>query len=280
MILRWLAAAVAVYLVYAAILFLLQRTMMYPGTRLAPGPSSLGADGAAVGVEEVALESEAGAIRAWYAPAAQTAPAGPGPGAILFHGNAELADDLIPAFRPLAELGVSALFVEYPGFGGEPGRPTETTIMAVAETAYDWLAGRNEVDAKLVIALGRSLGTGPAAALTLRRPIAALVLWAPFVSVGHLALRSYGVPPFLARDRFDTRAALREYDGAVILFHGRRDGVIPFSNSEILADAHPEARLVEWSCGHNDCPPRPDALWGPLSAFLEEAGLVDRGTFD
>lgn len=272
MLLRWLAAAAALYVAYAGIFFLLQRALLYPGTRLEQGPSwSVDASGPA-DAEVIRLASGAGPVRSWFVPA--PAARATGTGALVFHGNAELAVDLVPAFRELADMGVSALFVEYPGFGGEPGRPTETSIMAVAETAYDWLAGRDEVDADRIFALGRSLGTGPAAGLTLRRPLRALVLWSPFVSIGHLALRKYGLPPFLALDRFDNRRALVDYDGPVLLFHGRSDRVIPFSNSQALARVHRDARLVEWSCGHNDCPPAWEELWDPLADFLAEARVA------
>lgn len=273
MIVRVLVAVAGLYIAYATIFFLLQRALLYPGTRLGPGPSWSAAVPAPPDTETPSLESPAGPIRAWYVPA--PAALATGAGALVFHGNAELAVDLVPAFRELADMGVSALFVEYPGFGGEPGHPTETSIMAVAETAYDWLAGRDEVDGERILALGRSLGTGPAAGLTLRRRVRALVLWSPFVSIGHLALRKYGLPAFLALDRFDNRGALGAYEGPVLFFHGRGDRVIPFSNSEALADPHPSARLVEWSCGHNDCPPAWEELWDPLAAFLEEEGLIE-----
>lgn len=274
MVLRWLATLAALYLAYAAFLFLLQRTLLYPGTRLGPRAPESANGRESAGADEVPLPSDAGPVRAWYVPASPGRAAGAG--ALVFHGNAELAVDLIAPFRTLADLGVAALFVEYPGFGGEPGRPTEISIMAVAETAYDWLAAREEVEEDRIFGLGRSLGTGPAVGLTRRRPVRGLVLWSPFVSVGYLALRKYGLPPFLALDRFDNRAALENYDGPVLLFHGRDDPVIPFSNSEVLADVHPEARLVEWSCGHNDCPPTRDEFWEPLAEFLAETGLVER----
>lgn len=272
--LRWVALAATVYVVYAGILFLLQRAMLYPGTRLGPRPAWSGDTRGAAAAKDVPLDTGLGPVRARYVPASPDRAVGSG--ALLFHGNAELAVDLIPSFRTLADLGVSALFVEYPGFGDEPGHPTESSIMAVAESAYDWLADREEVDEDRIFAFGRSLGSGPAAGLTRRRPLRALVLWSPFVSVGYVALRKYGLPPFLALDRFDNRAALEVYDGPVLLFHGRSDPVIPFSNSEVLAGVHAETRLVEWSCGHNDCPPTWEEFWDPLAGFLRETDLIER----
>ncbi|MDX1577227.1 MAG: alpha/beta hydrolase [Gemmatimonadota bacterium] len=277
MVVRWLAVLAALYLVYAGLFFAIQRWVLYPGTRLGPGPSWPG--GARTpAAETIALPSAAGDIRAWYAPA--PAGAATGTGALVFHGNAELAVDLLAPFRPLADLGVSALFVEYPGFGGEPGRPTEISIMEVAAAAHDWLAAREEVDGDRIVAIGRSLGSGPAAGLSRRKPVRALVLWSPFVSVGYLALRKYGLPPFLALDRFDTRGALESFEGPVLIFHGTRDRVIPFRNATVLAEAHPEATLVRWSCGHNDCPPTWDELWEPLADFLAKSGLLPREAGD
>lgn len=55
---------------------------------------------------------------------------------------------------------------------------------------------------------------------------------------------------------------------------GRHDRVIPFRNAEVLAAVTPDARLIEWSCGHNDCPPAGEELWDPLTEFLADAGLV------
>ena len=262
--------------------FLIQRSVLYPGARLGPGPSWSGTRGPAPPVERIELVGAAGPVEALFVPAIRSGGDRPGvhpetdrPGAvaIVFHGNAELAIDLVRPFEPLARLGVAALFVEYPGFGGRPGRPSERSIGAAAMAAYDWLAARPDVDAARIIAIGRSLGTGPAAALSLERELSALVLWSPFVSIGHLATRKYGLPSFLAKDRFDSKTAVAAFDGPILLFHGRHDRVIPPSNGEILARASRDGRLVSWDCGHNDCPPVWSDLWDPLGAFLREHDL-------
>ena len=58
------------------------------------------------------------------------------------------------------------------------------------------------------------------------------------------------------------------YAGPVLLFHGREDKVIPYRHAMILAGVRGDAELIEWDCGHNDCPPTPSEFWEPLFDFL------------
>lgn len=272
---RLILTALAVYLLYAGLLFALQRRVLYPGAGL--GPLSSPSEAARFGAEAISLRTSSGRFEAWYMPAAREARPRGVPAAIVFHGNAEFALDLVGWFTPLAELGVAALYIEYPGFAGSSGTPSEDSIREVAAAGYDWLVGRPEVDADLVLAIGRSLGAGVAAGLSRERRLAALVLWSPFVSVGYLALHRYGLPPFLARDRYDTRQALSAYPGPVLLFHGRRDPVIPYGHATVLARAREDAKLITWECGHNDCPPTTDEFWEPLASFLTRHRILNQG---
>jgi dienelactone hydrolase len=265
MVVRLIVAALAAYVLYAGLLFSLQRRVLYPGAGLSPLSSSPGAS--RPDTEALSLPTSGGGVDAWYVPAAGQRGPRSSPAAVVFHGNAEFAVDLVGWFAPLTDLGVAALYVEYPGFAGSAGKPSEASILEVAAAGYDWLIARPDVDPERVFAIGRSLGAGVAAGLTRERPLAALVLWSPFVSVGYMALRRYGLPPFLARDRYDTREALSVYPSPVLLFHGRQDPVIPYRHSTILTRVR-GAELVTWECGHNDCPPTASEFWGPLSSFL------------
>ena len=267
-LLRALAVLAVAYLGYAGLMFVAQRWAMYPGTRFQPpGPGAPPRD-----AESWWLETAAGSVEAWYLPTDSTVR--PGPAVMVFHGNAEFIDDWPAAVEPLRALGVAVLLVEYPGFGRSGGRPTQASIVQAAVVAYDRLDSRPEIDGQRIAALGRSLGAGVAAALAAERRLAALVLISPFSSVGAIARWSYRLPAAFVRDPFDTRSALVDYDGPVLIFHGRRDPVIPYRHALDLLEARPDARLVTWECGHNDCPPTWEGLWNEVAAFFRATEVL------
>ncbi|MEX2465665.1 MAG: alpha/beta hydrolase, partial [Gemmatimonadota bacterium] len=104
-----------------------------------------------------------------------------------------------------------------------------------------------------VVSMGRSLGGGAAADLALARPVAALVLLSSFSSASDVAWRSFRVPPFVVRDRFDNRSAVGRFDGPVLLMHGTRDDVLSFRNAERIAEGREGLDVVPLACAHNDC---------------------------
>ena len=78
---------------------------------------------------------------------------------------------LAPALR-----GVHSLFLNYRGYGGSQGRPSERAVLADALTLYDWISSQPGVDPLRVGLIGRSLGSGIAAYVASERPAAAVVL--------------------------------------------------------------------------------------------------------
>ncbi len=247
---------------YCAIVFSVQRSVLFPAPRLSP--PSLNGDGE----EAIRLEQPAGTMTALFLQPT-TAVAGPAPLIIFTHGNAELAEMWIDEFATPRAWGWAVLLVEYPGYGNQPGRPSEQSIDGVVTAAYDWAKRDPRIDVSRIVAYGRSVGGGPAARLAATRPLAALILESSFTSVAPLAAR-FLVPPFLLRDRFDNLAALRHYHDPLLVLHGERDEIIPMSHGRALAAAVPGARFVEMRCGHNDCP-RP---WASVKTFFEEHGLM------
>ena len=107
---------------------------------------------------------------------------------------------------------------------------------------------------------------------TRQHSAAALVLLSAFKSVRPLSGR-YLAPGFLVRDPFDNEAVLRDLDVPVLILHGTRDAVIPFSHGERLARAARNGTLHALDCAHSDCPFA--TLWQHIEPFLRAHGVLD-----
>jgi uncharacterized protein len=172
---------------------------------------------------------------------------------IYLHGNYETIASAARDVAPLNVLGLSVAVVEFPGYGGAPGAPTLESLREASTLAYDWLAQQPGVRADAIAVAGRSIGGGPAALLATERPASALLLLSTFADLDEFA-HGRLLPASLIRDRFESAKRLREYDGRVLIVHGRGDPLIPFANAERLSQAANNAPVVTLECGHNDCP--------------------------
>jgi len=163
--------------------------------------------------------------------------------------------------------------VEYPGYGRSAGSPSQKSITQTFLAAYDALSNRKDVDPSRIILFGRSLGGGAVCALAARRPSAALILMSTFTSARAFAKR-YLAPSFLVRDPFDNLAVVKNYPAPVLILHGRRDTVIPFSHGVELHRAARQGTLIAYEAGHNDCPPDWKVFWRHVRSFLRENKII------
>ncbi len=264
-------AAAAALLLWGIAVLLLQRWILFPRTLVRPPP---GAGEGVPGLVRLGVPSPAGEVEGWWLPGRGVSASHPGPAVIFAHGNGELIDHWPEALAPYRELGVSVLLPEYRGYGRSPGRPSERAITEDLVRFYDLLVARPEVDPRRVIFHGRSLGGGAVCALARQRPPAAMILMSTFTSVVDMA-RRYLVPAFLVLDPFDNLGQVSRLGCPLILFHGRRDRLVPFAHAERLHAAAPGSRLVAYDdADHNDCPPQWEPFWQEVRAFLQRAGLL------
>jgi fermentation-respiration switch protein FrsA (DUF1100 family) len=253
---------------YLALIFALQRRMAFPGTfRDSPRPTAF----APPGVTQVWLEASFGRVEAWFFSAEGDVHK---PTIIFAHGNGELIEDWQGEMERLAAAGLNALLVEFPGFGHSRGKPSRSTLRETFTLAFDWLVARDDVDADRIVAHGRSLGGGVAGDLALNRPIRALVLQSTFSSAKRFARENF-FPGFLVRDRFDNRRAISDFSGPVLLMHGIRDDVIPYSHAEALAATREGVDITDMDCAHNDCAPAWPEVLASLTTFLRSNALLD-----
>lgn len=246
--------------VYFLVLYIAQRSVLFP----APTATPLPGPGRA---EVVRIPSDGGEGVALFLSPTNHA-SGPVPLLIFTHGNAELADHWVSPFEEVNAWGWAVLLVEFPGYGRSSGAPSEKSINAVVHAAYDWARNDPRIDRKRIVPYGRSIGGGPAARLAADRHTPALILESSFTSVGDLASK-FLAPSFLVRDNFDNLAALESYRGPLLVVHGSRDNVVPIAQGRRLAAAVPGSEFHEVPCGHNDCP-RP---WELVRTFLQKNNL-------
>ncbi|MDQ4145733.1 MAG: alpha/beta hydrolase [Actinomycetota bacterium] len=263
-----LVTMVLVLVVLTVLTWTLQRKLIYfPGLRPPPVEHLL-TDG-----EAVTLTTDDGLeLEAWFVPSGATA-------VLVLPGNADNRAHRAPLARALTDTGLSVLLVDYRGYGGNPGRPSEEGLRSDARAAVAWLEEHPDVDR--IVYFGESLGTALAAWMATKRAPAALVLRSPFPSLGAVARRHYGpVPDWFLRDRFRAIKHVRALDVPLLVVAGEQDEVVPVDLSRHLhAVAQEPKRFVSVpTAGHND----PILLDGDpfihaLTSFLQEHGVLGSG---
>ena len=128
--LQVVAAVVALLLAVAALAWGFQRRLIY----LPYGSPDVLAGAVLDRGVDVRLHTEDGLdLTAWWAPATGSAR---GDTVLVAPGNAGSRVLRVPLARGLAAAGFDVLLVEYRGYGGNPGSPTEEGLAADARAAY------------------------------------------------------------------------------------------------------------------------------------------------
>ncbi|RSM76699.1 alpha/beta hydrolase [Amycolatopsis sp. WAC 01375] len=240
-----LALAVAVTLVGVVFggVFAFQRKLIYL-PEAGPPP------GAAVvlpGGRDVTLTTSDGlSLASWYFPVAGAKAA-----VLVAPGNAGNRAYRAPMARALTARGLSVLLLEYRGYGGNPGEPSEDGLKLDVRAAQDFLV--REAGAPLVY-FGESLGSAVVTELAVERPPSALVLRSPFVDLASVGQLHYPFLPvrWLLRDDFPTRDNVARVKAPVTVVFGATDSIVPAQQSRDVARAA-GARTVEVpGADHND----------------------------
>ena len=155
----------------------------------------------------------------------------------------------------LSRRGFSVLLLDYRGYGGNPGTPSEDGLAADADAAVRALEELGFPPERTWY-VGESLGTGVVAALQARRPPAGVVLRSPFTDLADVGAHHYPWLPVraLLRDRFPVVEHLAATEVPVTVVYGDRDSVVPTALSARVADRAPSLveRVVLEGADHND----------------------------
>src|SRR5262249_18388676 len=235
-----------IYLAILVLLFFLQRSLLYVPDRRRPDLADTGLAPAMRAIEIVTADGLR--LLAWYQPST----ANPGALLLYLHGNAGHIGDRGDRVRPYLDAGFGVLLVEYRGYGGNPGRPSEAGFYADARAAVDFLAQQGVTTDRIVL-YGESLGTGVAVQMAVERDCAALVLEAPYTSVGAVAQSRYWMFPVrrLVLDKFDSLSKIGRVRCPVFIMHGERDRIIPVRYGRELFQATPAPKGAKWFADGN-----------------------------
>ena len=220
----------------------------FPSREIEATPGDVGLE-----FEDVRFQASDGvALHGWFV-------AGGGDATLVwFHGNGGNIGHRVGNIRELVErLQISIFIFDYRGYGRSEGSTYEEGTYLDAESAITYVRSRGDVDPEKTIYFGRSLGCAVAAEMAIKYPPRALICESGFTSVRAMTKSVYPFLPglqLLVTTKYDTLSKIAWVDVPVMVLHGDRDEIVPFSMSRELFDAAkgPKRFYTIEGAGHND----------------------------
>jgi uncharacterized protein len=243
-ILTVLAIAAFVYVALCLVLFLVQRTFIYYPQPKSPANNN------------TTLTLNVDDARVLVSTRPHT-----GPDAVIyFGGNAEDVSRSLPTLVD-AFPGRAVFALNYRGYGGSTGRPSESALIADALVLFD----RVHTDHPHIVVIGRSLGSGVAVHIASERPVERLVLVTPYDSLLNLAASQFRYFPihWLLLDKFESWRYAPKVTAPTRLIAAQNDEIIPFASTKSLYEHLPQSRAtltVIPGVGHNNISESPDYI--------------------
>ncbi|MCW8444452.1 alpha/beta fold hydrolase [Fluoribacter gormanii] len=181
-------------------------------------------------------------LSSWYKP-----PVDKKPVILYLHGNAGHIGYRMPLVRQFLSEGFGVLLLEYRGYGGNSGKPTESGLYQDARAAMQFLQQRG-IEGKNIVLYGESLGTGVATQMAIEFPVCALVLQSPYTSLTALARFHYSWLPMPMIDRYDSLSRIQKIHVPILMLHGKLDEVVPYNQGLALFNqANQPKEWIEFS---------------------------------
>ena len=230
------ALAAAGYIALCVLLYASQDRILYPGT----------ANSNPAGFTAFHIKSGAANLKVW---GLHTSAA---PALLYFGGNGEDLGADLPDFDA-AFPDRAVYLMNYRGYGGSTGSPSERALIADAQVTYDVIRKRHEK----VAVMGRSLGTGVAVSVAATRDVEKVVLVTPYDSLAAVAAGHYRWAPvrWIIKDDYDSVKRMSGVRAPVLAVIAEHDEIIPRAHSDALVAAIPAAlrhTIVIPNSTHND----------------------------
>tara|TARA_B100000579_G_C22784030_1_gene830875 strand:- start:702 stop:1520 length:819 start_codon:yes stop_codon:yes gene_type:complete len=214
--------SIVLYLIILIILFFYQRNLLYH-----PNENNYSGDNLSVKIEELQIPtSDNLELKSWL----HKKDFNRFKTIIYFHGNAGTLDNRIHKLNHFKDMEVNFLIIAWRGFSGNNGKPTEKGLYTDGRSAINWVL-KQGVKEEDIILYGESLGTGIATEIAQNKKFAGVILETPFTSMIAAAKQFYPYIPvnLLLKDRYENEKKIKNINVPIIIMHGRKDKIVPFS---------------------------------------------------
>jgi fermentation-respiration switch protein FrsA (DUF1100 family) len=259
-----LGIVLGAYVVAIGLLAVMQRRLIYQPDTNRPEPSAYGVPA----VQSLSVRAPDGIeLLAWFVPPERAA----GPVVLYLHGNGGNIGMRARRLVRMHGFGWGVLLLEYRGYGGNAGSPTEIGLLEDARAGYAALREMGFSGQQILI-WGESLGSGVGVRLATERDVGAVLLESPYTSIVDVGRRHFPWLPvgLLVRDRFDVLTRIGAVHAPVLVMAGGEDTLVPPDMSRAVFAAAPEPKQY-WlasGAGHNDL--------GEAGALEVAKAFVDR----
>lgn len=219
-------------------MLIIQRQLIYVPSSTIPNRTTAHADDMKI----ITLHTQDGLnLMSWYKPAYTHQPT-----VLILHGNAGNIATRMTLARSLMDAGLGVLLLEYRGYGGNPGQPTEQGFYQDARAAMNFLH-QQSIQNKDIILYGESLGTGVATKLATEYKVAAVILQSPYTSL--TALGRYHYPWIFIKpwDKFDSLSRITQISSPLLILHGKKDTLVPYQQGlQLFNAAHQQKFMISY----------------------------------
>jgi fermentation-respiration switch protein FrsA (DUF1100 family) len=186
---------------------------------------------------------------------------------VYYGGNGEGLDWLVPELGRRFPRHTSYLLA-YRGYGASEGVPNERVLTSDALAVHDHAAARHPGPVEVI---GRSLGSGVAVQVAVRRQVERLVLITPFDSL--VAPRADLFPRLpvrhLLRDRWDSAGVAHRLRAHVLVIRAGRDAVVwPARTDRLLAVLPRDTAVLDLPDAEHGTLHEDPAYWPAIEEFL------------
>lgn len=178
---------------------------------------------------------------------------------VLFaHGNAGNMGHRLMLAKYLMDAGASVFLFDYRSYGLSKGKKSLPGVIEDTQAAFDCLTKELKFPPSKIILYGESIGGGPTCVLAAREKVKGVILDSTFTSALQLAKKRVPImniyPDFLQPvPPFDNQSYLRGAHVPVLIIHGQKDELVPFSEAQenFAAASAPKELLCLPQSTHN-----------------------------